>query len=376
MCDNCELEYSINIKAQPLNNQIYRIYFIDMDDKLLPYLQFKFEYKYFNQPLWHDIRPFDYRSCRISQPNGDIFTYIRIPNKLYNYTLHIRLSLIIFANAFGFVSNQWMKYSDILTIKVLSSLYYTPSFTIPSLVKFHNENIIDICSNTYHSKHIPYSILLQLLADDVIDFCIMDRNYADFEILFRSNIFSNDSNNTYFNIYCSLIDCGIYFASEYFEEYEDDYNGEIAINGQGRCFAFNVMCMLFGDIIIKNDYNLKLNCFNDCGANLYTKNINTVNKYRINKYLGQEWIFGCDMCQSLVNEFDFMFHCDNNDQLKHNFCILCVFEITQKYQYFKHLLKPLLLNNKLLNNVCIDVLISFVVGKVIKFEYDECKQDL
>ena len=391
MSSSDSLEYIVNMRAQRVNDNIYRLFFKDIDTELLPYTEFKFEYKLPENKSWQNIRSFDCKACQIYEPTEEIFTYIRIPNKLNDYSLDIRLSLRIFTNAFGFVSNKWMKYSETLTINIPSSLSPSNNLQTGSMVIFkpnhnyqyqygiidfissENPNICNIRDLEQENKiwtNISSKSLVLSPIEDCVDFCVKDRNYADFRFLFRSNKLKS----SHFDIYSVLVQYGMNCALEYVEQNEEeDYDGEIAINSYGRSFAYNVMRMLGDDDGNTNnyDYNLKMNCLNDCGSFLKTKTISTINKYRINNGLPNELGFVCDNCQCEVNEFDFMFHCDNKQVgLRHNYCILCIHEMNLKYEYFTELLKPLLLNNKLLNETCIDVLIQCMVGKSIKFEYN------
>eukprot|EP01084_Bolivina_argentea_P307079 530705_1 len=390
-------QYNVNIKAERLNNKIYRIFFINIAREILPILEFKFEFKYCSKP-WQSSRIFDCESLRLWKQTDEIFTYIRVPSELRDYNMNIRLCLKFTTNIPDYVSQKWMKYSDILIIKVLSSLI-TSQFHTGSYVKFRPPNssdfyygqieeimsnnssnidneLLNICTIKDHNgkmwNNLPTKILLQLLADDYIDFCIMDRNYADFELVFRSNKLIKDMNESdnilneknEFNIYCSLVECGMNIAQNIYKN--DNYNvDETEIDAEGRCFAYNVMKMLIDNTNV--DYNMKLNCLKDCGAYLHTKQLVTTVKHRININQEQDWGYGCDICRTSVNEYDYMFHCDNIDELRHDFCVLCAYEMIKKHRELTELLYPILLKSSSLNVFCVDILVSFMVGKVNKF---------
>eukprot|EP01083_Nonionella_stella_P004030 11595_1 len=381
-------EYSVNLKAERLNNKIYRIFFVDIAREIIPILKFKFEFQYSDKP-WQSSRIFNCDPLRVWKQTDQIFTYIRVPSQLCDYQMNIRLSLQFMRDIRGYLSQQWMQCGEILTVKVLSSLI-TSQFQVDSYVKFRPPNsehfyygkiksistdkstnidneLLVVCTIKDHNgrvwDNIPRKVLLQILADDYIDLCILDRNYADFELLFRSNQLTTDQ----FNVYCALVECGMNICMA---------NGEIIVHGErvnqtdisaeGRCVAYNVMNMLLD--CDKRDYNLKLNCLKDCGAYLHTKQAMTTVQYRIGIKQTQDWSYGCDICRTSVNEYDYMFHCDNVKELTHDFCVLCAHEMVRKHKQLTQLLYPILLEHNSLNVFCIDILVSFMVGKVNRFK--------
>ena len=82
--------------------------------------------------------------------------------------------------------------------------------------------------------------------------------------------------------------------------------------------------------------------------------------------------YSCDLCRIELSYYEFMYHCqdyDDNHQCnkqKHDFCVSCVYAILCQYNQMKPFLAEMLKN--VLNDHCIDEIVAFCVGKIIKFD--------
>ena len=75
--------------------------------------------------------------------------------------------------------------------------------------------------------------------------------------------------------------------------------------------------------------------------------------------------YSCDICRIDVTFFDYMWHCKNGDH-RHDFCLDCIHSIIKQYDQMQEFLCGILKSE--LNKDCIEQIVIYCVGRVIKFD--------
>eukprot|EP01084_Bolivina_argentea_P163785 284875_1 len=74
--------------------------------------------------------------------------------------------------------------------------------------------------------------------------------------------------------------------------------------------------------------------------------------------------YTCDICRVELSWYDYMYHCGCEHQ--HDFCLTCIHSIMQQHKEMKEFLSGIL--NKIINDDCIQEILTFCVGNVIEFD--------
>ena len=75
------------------------------------------------------------------------------------------------------------------------------------------------------------------------------------------------------------------------------------------------------------------------------------------------WGYTCDICRVELSYFETAYHCEC--QHKHDFCITCIHSMVQQHQELQTFMTGIL--NDELNANCIQEIVAFTVGHVLKF---------
>ena len=78
--------------------------------------------------------------------------------------------------------------------------------------------------------------------------------------------------------------------------------------------------------------------------------------------------YGCDICHCRVDIFDWLFHCNAGLKEKHDFCLKCINLIITQHSELQVLLLDILKDS--INDDCVEIIVTFVVGKVIQIQYN------
>ena len=314
---------------------------------------------------------------------------IRFPIYVYRYIIKIKIYIkfidIETKKLKRYPYNKYLKPREV-TIKLRSSLV-TPKFKVDDIVYFKYENnsgkkikrigtVHKILENNMYRVIYSRQNHKKNIHRDNMGFGTLELNVSinDYNSVFNNILFQNyalQKNKEVSAIFNALIDT-----------YYDDYiinNESIDVIDKKLVSYFisiNVLNYLYDDTVINmNKNNYKILCLMD-NKHKPIKLDNGIRNYWYNSCIKkarrsldkddiihpQYGYYLCDMCSLRQSHFSRMFHCNHNE-MNHDFCLECINNIINQYNQLKSLLTQFLNH---LNNDCIHVLVSFVVGNIVR----------
>eukprot|EP01084_Bolivina_argentea_P187742 323325_1 len=203
----------------------------------------------------------------------------------------------------------------------------------------------------------------------VID--ITNKQQAEYDMLLRRN--KDQSNEKDFDVYKCLSECLLdIYSNEIEEMYEFIHYEE-----NTKSFSRIITCYIFEYLYCK-EYNYRIQCIYDeyylfieqqwkyyifiHYENLKNGGENSGDVQQLHDFIG----YTCDLCRVEVCQFDFMYHCDCNENNSHDFCVSCVHSLVLQNNEMKQLLYGILID--IIDDDCIDQIVMFCVGNVIQFD--------
>merc|ERR1712228_171501 len=75
--------------------------------------------------------------------------------------------------------------------------------------------------------------------------------------------------------------------------------------------------------------------------------------------------YSCNICRIELNWYEYVYRCNCDSDMTHDFCISCIHSMFIQYEEMKPFLAHLLMD--VLDNNSIEMIVAFCVGKVTKF---------
>ena len=76
----------------------------------------------------------------------------------------------------------------------------------------------------------------------------------------------------------------------------------------------------------------------------------------------------CDVCSVSLDQFEFIYHCSADINDRCDICLHCVYSIIRQSGELKQLLTGVLADGHYVNQDCVEMIVAFVVGKVVKVD--------
>eukprot|EP01084_Bolivina_argentea_P254895 428628_1 len=237
-------------------------------------------------------------------------------------------------------------------------------------IKNRNQEIITINKSKLHTPTV-YSIL-------TIDMTEKRQLFSD--------LILKTENKKQIDIFSQLHSCvqDTYFPMYNAEIIDDEY-WQIPFLCQSM--AFNIYELLY-----LPEFNYHVKCPFD-GNELFCRqqwsfylnaNINAIQKGLEIAYndIQDSWQSGsgysCDICRLEMSYYEFMYHSDTGNgqctDVQHDYCLSCVHSIIKQYCQLKPFLLELL-RNELDDVCCVDEIVSYCIGKVIRFDAKQSKME-
>eukprot|EP01084_Bolivina_argentea_P306341 529362_1 len=243
----------------------------------------------------------------------------------------------------------YYKYNEINSDDDTQAIEPTKESWIPMHEVIHSSRI-------YHKgTDLQYEI-------DLIDSDKMETNL----LIKRNDIESKNIFNVLINIYDE------YSFNWCIEQYGDE-NGLCHWEAVSLFITKNIFDFLFAA-----DFNYKINCLLDGDShsvlrlnNLRQSDIRTKLELQKNKSGNvevdmdefDELSYRCDCCRTGLRDWHFVYQCSTKPLDRHDFCLDCVNTVVSLNHELKSYLDEILDEN--VNNDCIQVIVSYVIGKVV-----------
>eukprot|EP01084_Bolivina_argentea_P218149 370251_1 len=268
----------------------------------------------------------------------------------------------------------------------VSSIIYEiaiPSILIESLPKINDE----IQYRFENASCVGTGFVLQLLPNDIIEirteddetlqlhkskilatpifgnFVIdtIDLTQARNELIFRNKNICKDT-------YESLYNCLHIFYQQYIDFEDEDWNFNSMAHFVAICIA---------EFLWSYEYNYKIQCIFDTDYLMLNQVwLASILRYYEDARHGRDVDFEyglqgfecigytCDICRIEVSWYDLAYKCDSDEE--DVFCLSCIHSMVVQHKQMKQLLSLLLTD--VVNDDCIEQIVTFCVGKVIKFD--------
>eukprot|EP01084_Bolivina_argentea_P167500 290696_1 len=362
---------------------------------------------------WHDIcLKLTYRSVSSANSNNTNTCHPHIDNfwrqkyvlfanlpdhdkgKLYlQTTVHLNAyNLEVKFSAKNKQTNKWMSETDTFTINI-------PSFLQDNTFKIGEE----VSFRDIKSSYTSYGIIEKKLKDDQYRIIKIngekEQDYYDVDIcrlyhtaidkLFQVNLRHTDlmdknlfimRNDDSINVFKALqtvfedisIDMGVQTygiinATIHWEAISDFLSTNIFDYLYGKQFKYIVSCLL-------NDKQHKcLEMINIRQHDIEIK-YEAIKKKQISNYYNHDIVWSCDWCRCEFSEWEYGFRCKGAVfEDRHEFCMNCINTVIMLNGELMNLLCDLL--SDYLINDCVEVIVHFVIGKVIYKQFSNCNQE-
>lgn len=217
---------------------------------------------------------------------------------------------------------------------------------------------------------LPKSAIFQHCIDNRFVVDITNYNLAHSELILRNN----DNIELYHVLNDNLNDI---YKGLWYDDIIDDAQHEIE-------YLSNFVSVMIYKCLYRSKYNYRIECIFDDQELLYEsqwkyhtqKTLYALKKGIETSEIQARWNctgYSCDLCRIEVSYYEFMYHCDDGCddkrygwQHKHDFCVSCVYALLSQFKEMKPFLTEML--KSVLNDHCIDEIVAFCVGKIIKFD--------
>lgn len=311
-----------------------------------------------------DSKWFDYsKEYKVSIPSSMIGTEFEVGDIVKyrpedDYVVSYNSAQLMEKLENGYVKIKEIKSADIPGLKINPDpfILHQSRISLPDNIK--SRNLLDFTNLNYD---IDKTLLLKL-KDDIHD--------------------KDDTDDHRMKVYKELVsiyrDYGNFWKLLTWETKKrlDFYVFDIKPISIGRFIALNVMNYLFEC----NEYEWKFNsCIldhkhgpltcNEClrsyfiKRNIEDKGCADKERERDSSTMDGRYQI-CDVCSITVDQFEYIYHCSTKMEDRHDICLNCMYSMIKQSNELNNLLIDILMDN--VNNDCIDVIVSFVVGKVVK----------
>eukprot|EP01083_Nonionella_stella_P075999 206883_1 len=362
--------------------------------------QFQFDYKLIHDTQWN--------CCHFTSvllDSSGVFC-VRMPLHLNGYHIKCRLRAHLILEEEPI---KWFDFSKAYRVSIPSSMIAT-EFDIGDIVRYKEEDdyvlswteaeIVSTLSNGYltlkeiRSANTPPQLAIKTepfilhasrvaLTDNVSSRHLLDLSnlsmHMDKILLLKLN--DNSATEERMNAYKSLVDVYTKYAMFWkalHSEKRNFYVFDVKVVSIAKFVAVNVMQYLYEikdyewkiDNCVINDKDGALKCLECLRAYFIRRNIEEgAVKNEMLRGRDMDGRFQiCDVCSVSVDQFEYIYHCSARMEDRHDICLTCVYSMIKQSGELSELLVSILSkdNSWDVNCDCVQLIVSFVVGKVVK----------